>query len=146
MSQGQHCDLSNTKEELVKPSGLINGKNWLRHVGQSQRIDEMLLIGATKHEIAQDLIKSGLFKKDLATAKARVQRHIEHIRKEAHKIPLNMDDNGVWKFAVKVMDGKNRPIQNTNHRQIEQAIVPEVGFSEVVIHLCEQSDFDDVKI
>ena len=100
MSFGQLGDLRTTKEELEKPSGLINGKNWLRHEGQAQRIDEMLLVGATKQDIAQNLIKTGLCKKDLNTAIKRVQRHIDHIRKEEHKIPLKMDAFNVWRFDI----------------------------------------------
>lgn len=100
MSQGRKSDLRQTKEELVRSSGLINGKNWLRHSGQALRIDEMLLKGATKQDIAQDLMKMGLIHKDLATAIKRVQRHIDHIRKEEHKIPLSIDSNGAWKFDI----------------------------------------------
>ena len=57
---------------MVKRFGLVNGKNWLRHAGQAQRIDEMLLSGATAQDIAFDLITSGLFTRNLQTAKARV--------------------------------------------------------------------------
>lgn len=104
MSRWQQGDLIKTKEELSKPTGLINGKNWLRHAGQALRIDELLLIGASKRDIAQDLINTGIFKKELKTAMARVQRHIDHIRKEEHKIPLEMDENGVWKFVLNSND------------------------------------------
>ena len=102
MSKGRPDDLRKTIEELRKPSGLIDGKNWLgHHKGkQDQRIDEILLIGATKQDIAQDLIQKGLSKRDFLTTIQRVQRHIDHIRKEEHKIPLNQDENGVWRFNV----------------------------------------------
>jgi hypothetical protein len=102
MSQGRPDDLRKTIEELRNPSGIIDGKNWLRHGEgkQDQRIDEMLLIGATKQDIARDLIQKGLSKRDLQITIQRVQRHIDHIRKEEHKIPLNQDENGVWRFNV----------------------------------------------
>lgn len=118
MSKGLHSDLRKTVEELKKPSGLIKGKNWLRHAGQAQRIDEMLLIGATKYDIAQDLIKKGIFKKDINIAIQRVQRHIDHIRKEEHKIPLAMDSYGVWQFNIKAADGDIGKISSQdNHDQ-----------------------------
>jgi hypothetical protein len=61
----------------------------------------MILAGATKEEIAANLIKSGLFTKSFDKALHRVQRHIDHLRKEAHMIPLKEDINGVWRFDVK---------------------------------------------
>ena len=60
----------------------------------------MLLIGAMKQEIAQDLVQKGLSKRDLLTAIKRVQGHIDHLRKWEHKIPLKQDMNGVWRFDV----------------------------------------------
>lgn len=94
-------DLRKTREELKKPTGLIDGKNWLDHKGkQNRRIDEMLLIGATELDIARDLIQKGLFKKDLPTAIKRVKRHLDHLGKEEHKLPLKQDINDVWRFDV----------------------------------------------
>ncbi|MBI4768412.1 MAG: hypothetical protein HY787_28110 [Deltaproteobacteria bacterium] len=102
MSGGRPDDLRKTIEELRKPTGIVDGKNWLRHREgkQDQRIDDMLLKGATKQEIAQDLIQKGLSKRDLQTIMHRVQRHIDHIRKEEHKLPLKQDINGVWRFDL----------------------------------------------
>ena len=63
MSQGHPDDLKKTLEELMQSTGLNNGRNWLGHVGkQAQRIDELLLIGASKQEIVRDLIEKGLSK------------------------------------------------------------------------------------
>ena len=101
MSQVHAGDLRNTMQEMKKPTDIISGKNWLRHAGQGQRIDEMLLVGATKREIAEDIIKKGLSKRDLTTTVARVQRHIDHVGKEEHKLPLEIDSNGVWRFNFK---------------------------------------------
>lgn len=77
MSQGRPDDLRKTIEELRNPSGIIDGKNWLgHHEGkQDQRIDEMLLKGATEQDIARDLIQRGLSKRDLSTAIKRVKIH-----------------------------------------------------------------------
>ena len=147
MSQGQKNDLSNTENELKKPSGLTKGKNWLRHTGQARRIDEMLLVGATKQEIAQDLIESGLFKKDLKTAIARVQNHISHIVKDEHMIPLNIDANGVLRFSAIVLDGKNLPDLSTNRKNEKiQTNFPNARSSEVLVHLHERIDSEDIKI
>jgi len=132
LSKWHKADLRKTIEELVKPTGLISGKNWLRHKGQAQRIDEMLLNGATKQEIAQNLIISGQFTKDLNSAKARVQRHIDHLRKEEHKIPLEVDAHGVWRFATT--------------SQIIHTIVPDTSFSEGRLTSTEESELDDIKI
>ena len=108
MSQMHAGDLSKTIQELKKPTGLIGGKNWLRHSGQAQRIDEMFLTGATKREIAQDLFQNGLSKRDLATTMARVQRHIDHVRKEEHMLPLEVDSDGVWQFNLDISKNVSR--------------------------------------
>ena len=57
--------------------------------------------GATKLEIAENIIKIGLSKRDLTTTVARVQRHIDHVGKEEYKLPLEIDSNGVWPFNFK---------------------------------------------
>jgi hypothetical protein len=86
MSNGQPDDLDKTIQEVQNPSN-EQGISWLRHKGQACRIDYMILAGATKEEIAANLIKSGLFTKSFDKALHRVQRHIDHLRKEAHMNP-----------------------------------------------------------
>lgn len=105
MSQGHLDDIDKTIKELRNPSGLKDGINWLRHGGQqAQIIDEMFLTGATKQDVAQHLIKKGISKRDIKTTLARVQRHIDHLRKEEHMLPLEKDSNGVWRFHIKTSD------------------------------------------
>ena len=101
MSQVHAGDLSKTMQEMKKTTDLVSGKSWLRHGGQGQRIDEMLLVGTTKREIAENIIKKGLPKRDLKTTVARVQRHIDHVGKEEHRLPLEIDSSGVWQFNFK---------------------------------------------
>jgi hypothetical protein len=121
MSQGQRDDLRKTIEELRKTSGLTDGKNWLRHGGkQEQRIDEMLLTGATKQDIAQDIIQQGISKRNLKITQARVQRHIDHIRKEEHMLPLEKDVNGIWRFNREILEaayGKAASQKNDDQAQ-----------------------------
>lgn len=98
MSKGHKDDSNKTIVELQQRSALVNGKNWLRHEGQAQRIDEKLLTGATIEDIATDLIRSGLFKKPISAAMKRVNRHIVHLSKEEHMLPVTCERNGVWHF------------------------------------------------
>ncbi len=100
MSQVHAGDLSKTRQEMNQTTGLTNGKNWLRHSGQAQRIDEMLLVGSTKQEIAEDIIQRGLSKRDLKTTLARVQRHFDHVGHEEHKLPIEIDSNGICNFRL----------------------------------------------
>ncbi|MEW6185008.1 MAG: hypothetical protein AB1585_04620 [Thermodesulfobacteriota bacterium] len=120
MSRGHPDDFRKTIEELKKPSGIKNGKNWLDHGGeQAQKIDEILLTGATKQEIAQDLIQIGLSKRDIQTTMHRVQRHIDHLRKEEHKLPLKQDKNGVWRFDIE-FQGENESNETLNTRNFKK--------------------------
>jgi len=128
MSQGHHSDLERTKEEMIKSSGLIDGKNWLRHAGQAQRIDEMLLAGATVEEMAHDLIRTGLFTKGVDVAMKRVQRHIAHLRKEEHMLPLSQERNGLWRFNFEAANSYN---------------IVGAGFHEESM---DKDSFDDIKI
>jgi hypothetical protein len=101
MSRGRPSDLNETIELINKPR-TFHGKNWLGHDTGKQcgRIDELLLIGSTIEEIAKDLINKGLSKRDIKTTKARVNRHLDHLVKEEHKLPIKENKNGVWKFSI----------------------------------------------
>jgi len=101
MSGKQFNDLDKTIEQIKNPTKDI-GMSWLRHTGQACRIDYMILAGSTKKEIANNLIKTGLSKRDFRTTLQRVQSHINHLRKNVHKIPLKEDVKGIWKFDIKV--------------------------------------------
>jgi len=101
MSDRQFNDLDKTIEQIKNPTKEM-GMSWLRHTGQACRIDYMILAGSTKKEIANNLIKTGLSERDFKTTLQRVQRHIDHLRKEVHMIPLKEDVNGIWKFDLKV--------------------------------------------
>jgi len=104
MSQGHRDDTCNTEAEMRKPSGSVNGKNWLRHSGQAEKIDAMLLDGATVREISQELVRLGLCKKDVATAIRRVRNHLYHLGKGAHNVPLICVRNDIWRFAAQRRD------------------------------------------
>ncbi len=101
MSHGNSDDVFNTEKEVLSPSRLVNGKNWLRHSGQAEKIDEMLLTGATVIEIAQELVRTGLCKRDVSLAVIRVKNHLYHLGKGSHNVMLACDLNGVWRFVTK---------------------------------------------
>ncbi|MEW6185479.1 MAG: hypothetical protein AB1585_07045 [Thermodesulfobacteriota bacterium] len=94
MSKRQLKDLDNTIQQIKNPSK-EQVISWLRHKGQAGRKDYLILSGSTKEEMANNLITKGFSKRDFKTTLQRVQRHIDHIRKEAHMIPLKEDIDGV---------------------------------------------------
>lgn len=100
MSKRQLNDLDNTVQQVKNPSKETS-MSWLRHKGQACRIDYLILAGSTKEEMANNLIVNGLSKRNLKITLQRVQRHIDHLRKEVHMIPLKEDSNGIWRFDVK---------------------------------------------
>jgi len=120
MSEQLKEDFRNTIKELEGPVGIREGGNWLGHIGkQNLIINEMLLRGATKEEIAENLIKNGCWANDpMARKKAqrRIKQHFDHLMskgafkegnkegKKGHKLPLIQDSDGKWKFDIKKME------------------------------------------
>jgi hypothetical protein len=102
MSGRQLNDFDKTIEQIKRPSQVMD-QSWLRHKGQAGRIDYMILDGATKSQIANELIKKGLSKRDFETTERRVQRHIDHLRKEVHMLPL-IEDNRRPKWFMEIWD------------------------------------------
>ncbi len=112
MSNGLREDLRNTIDEMKRPSGLKDGKNWLRHGGlQEIVIDEMCLKGATEEEMANEIIRRGFDrnKKGFSSILKRVRTHIQATKASidkpmGHGLPITKDAKGKLQFDLKKME------------------------------------------
>lgn len=123
MSNGLQEDIKNTIKKMKNPTGMMESENWLRHTGEDATIcDEMLLIGATKDQIAKAMLDRGL-KPNMKKALLRVQRHFKHLMaagksesQTGHNLPLIEDSNGKWCFDLKKLEemhnGITHPVSN----------------------------------
>ncbi len=98
MSSGLKLDRSDTAYAEKAHELSIKNRNWLRHgIGTTaDRIDEMLLDGATIEQMA----------KGAKTTKATVSVHLTHLRK-VHKLAI-AKMNGVLRYDVDKMNGKEK--------------------------------------
>lgn len=76
-------------------------ESWLRHKGQAGLIDFMLLRGATIDQIVYAIRDNGLnlHKQVMDTLRKRVKRHLAHLSKEEHHLPVKQVGDK-WQFDV----------------------------------------------
>lgn len=119
MSNGNPDDLKRTIKEMKHPSGLGGVQNWLRHDGtENMLIDHMLLSGATKNDIANNLIKNGY--KHQKRVIQRINGHFNHLMAKGkseisrgHHLPLIESDDGKWIFDLAKMEQiMGRPVSS----------------------------------
>ena len=112
MTCGNRSDLRNTIKQMANPQPSNGDKNWLGHGinTSAARIDELLLTGATKKEMAQDLIKKRLAINE-QKAISRIEAHLNALKSPiggnnamAHGLPLIQDNDERWHFDLKKME------------------------------------------
>lgn len=105
MSSGDRSDPSRTQAELRKPTGFVNGQNWLRHMEGSQAgmIDTLLLKGqSTREDIARELNKH-FGERPIKAWLNRVNGHLGHLQRSSkphmqpHQLTLE-EVNGKVRF------------------------------------------------
>ncbi|MGA7577468.1 MAG: hypothetical protein ACLQUW_11860 [Desulfobaccales bacterium] len=96
MSKGNLYDRKKTIQAIENPS---QANGWLhKEVTQANRLDQLLLRGATIKEMAEDLIRKGLGDRDRLTTIGRIRTHLSHLQRQ-HKLPLKNEFN-LWKFDL----------------------------------------------
>ena len=108
MSRGASKDRENTIKEMQCRTGLVKGGDWLRHTGNDHIIiDEMLLTGATKEQMAGGLFLRGL-ETDFTEALKTVEQHLNHLTStgeaesvHGHSLPLIQGPDKKWRFDLK---------------------------------------------
>jgi len=131
MSNGLQEDIKNTIKKMKNPTGMMESENWLRHTGEDATIcDEMLLIGATKDQIAKAMLDRGL-KPTIKKALQRVQRHFKHLKaagksesQTGHNLPLIEDSNGKWRFDLKKLEAMHNGITHPVSNSLAQGAIP----------------------
>jgi hypothetical protein len=101
MSQQQLDDLSITKKVMSNPPARHAEESWLRHKGQAGLIDFLLLSGATIDHIVSAIRENALNpkKQDIETLRKRVKRHLAHLTKEEHHLPVKQVGEK-WQFDI----------------------------------------------
>jgi hypothetical protein len=108
MSRGHQGDPALTQQVFAQPTPLVGGKNWLRHSGEAQAIDAMLLDGKYTIEEMADMIRhlSDKNSGNLPKLIQRVKQHLAHLQEtwngemEPHHLKLRKDEEGRWSFDV----------------------------------------------
>ncbi|MGP8052188.1 MAG: hypothetical protein ACLPYB_16485 [Desulfobaccales bacterium] len=96
MSNGNYDDRENTIKALENPR---QANGWLHKEGtQANRLDQLLLRGATIKDMAENLIRSGLGDRDKLTTIGRIHTHLSHLQRQ-HKLPLKTEIN-IWQFDL----------------------------------------------
>ena len=141
MTNGLKEDIKNTIKQMKNPTGMMEGKNWLRHTGKDHTIiDEMLLIGATKDQIAKAMLDRGL-KPNIKKARQRVLRHFKHLeaagmceKQTGHNLPLKPDDsNGKWRFDLKKLEEMHNGITHPVSNSLAQGAIPTEEEKEYIL-------------
>lgn len=101
MSRQQLDDHSMTKKATGDPPARHSEESWLRHKGQAGLIDFMLLRGATIDQMVYAIRDNGLNpkKQDMDTLRKRVKRHLDHLTKEEHHLPVKQAGEK-WQFDI----------------------------------------------